>query len=133
MKTYHEAISPTIQPVHVEREFNLDLEGCDYTLKGFIDLVDRNSYIIDHKTAKRSWREDSVTNDLQLTACALAYRTVEGREEGGLRFDVMVRTKQPKIQQLSTARNQRDIDRFIKTLKNVFRRKNLWVHFYVSL
>ena len=33
----------------------------------------------------------------------------------------MVRTKVPKIQQLSTTRNYRDIDRFIKTLANVYR------------
>ena len=59
--TYHEAISPTIQPVHVEREFNLDLEGCDYTLKGFIDLVDQNSVVIDHKTAKRSWNANQAS------------------------------------------------------------------------
>ena len=121
IKTYHETVSPTIQPVQVEQEFNLDLDGCDYTLKGFIDLVDRNSYIIDHKTAKRSWREDAAANDLQLTAYALAYRTLEGKEEGGLRFDIMVRTKQPKIQQLATTRNQRDIDRFIKTLAHVYK------------
>ena len=121
MKTYHETVSPTIQPVHVEREFNLDLENSDYTLKGFIDLVDRNSFIIDHKTAKKSWSEDQATKDLQLTAYSLAYRTLEGKEEKGLRFDVMVRTKEPKIQQLYTTRNQKDIDRFIKTLAYVYK------------
>jgi hypothetical protein len=33
----------------------------------------------------------------------------------------MVRTKEPKIQHLYTARTQKDIDRFIKTLANVYR------------
>ena len=116
-----ETVSPTIQPVQVEREFNLDLDGCDYTLKGFIDLVDQDNVVIDHKTAKRSWNEGQADKDLQLTAYALAFRTLERRDEGGLRFDVMVRTKEPKIQHLYTARTQKDIDRFIKTLANVYR------------
>ena len=65
-----ETVSSTIQPVHVEREFNLDLEG---------------------------------------------------REEEGLRFDIMVRIKEPKIQHLYTALTQKNIDRFIKTLANVYK------------
>jgi len=55
----------TVKPVQVEREFNLDLDGCDNTLKGFMDLVDQNSYIIDHKTAKRSWNVNQADKDLQ--------------------------------------------------------------------
>ena len=57
--------------------------------------------------------------DPQLTAYALAYRKLEGKEEAGLRFDVMVRTKKPKIQQIQTHRNKEDIKRLIKTFKYV--------------
>lgn len=57
-----------------------------------------------------------IDSDLQLTAYSLAYRKLMGREEKGLRFDVMVRTKVPKIQQLPTTRNEKDIRRFLKRL-----------------
>jgi len=117
--SYHKIIAPKIQPVYVEREFSLNLEEENYTLKGYIDLIDDKNFIIDHKTAKRSMTEEMVRSDPQLTAYALAYRKLDGKEEAGLRFDIMVRTKKPKIQQIQTYRNKEDIKRLIKTFKYV--------------
>lgn len=91
-------MAPKVQPVEVEREFNLPIQDENYTLKGYIDLIDKNNLVIDHKTTKRSMRQDMIDSDLQLTTYSLAYRKLAGKEEKGLRFDVMVRTKQPKIQ-----------------------------------
>ena len=113
---YHSRISPTIQPKVVEKAFELSFQNVDYTLKGYIDLVDSRDCIIDHKTTKRSMTEENAATDLQLTCYALAYRNVLGREERALRFDVMVRNKKPKIQQLTTTRTKEDIERFLKVL-----------------
>lgn len=113
---YHKQISPTIQPKLVEKEFELEFENVSYTLKGYIDLVDKDNVIIDHKTTKRSMVESDVAKDIQLTCYALAYRSLLGSQETGLRFDVMVRNKTPKIQQLATIRTQADIDRFLKVM-----------------
>ena len=118
LRIYHKIVSPKIQPVYVEKEFNLFLDA-DFTLKGFIDLVTEEDLIIDHKTTKRSYSEEQVATDLQLTAYSLAYRMLEGKEERGLRFDVMVRTKEPKIQHISTKRTQEDINRFLKLVDYV--------------
>jgi putative RecB family exonuclease len=114
VRAYHDQISPTIQPRLVEHEFNLSFENVDYTLKGIIDLVDVEGRIIDHKTAKRSMAPDDVAADIQLTCYALAYRSLFGAPEKELRFDVMVRTKVPKLQQIPTTRTQEDIQRFLK-------------------
>jgi RecB family exonuclease len=100
----------------VEKEFNLSFSNVDYTLKGKLDLVDNQDIIIDHKTTKRSMPEDNVATDLQLTGYSLAYRHAFGLQEKSLRFDVMVRTKKPKVQQLTTQRTQTDLDRFLKSL-----------------
>lgn len=113
---YHKEIAPQIEPKHVEKEFNLAFDNVSYTLKGVIDLVDTKDTIIDHKTAKRSMAPDDVASDLQLTCYALAYRSVFGVQEKELRFDVMVRTKVPKLQQITTSRKQEDINRFLKVL-----------------
>ena len=118
ISAYHEKISPNIQPAYVEREFNLDLDE-GYTLKGFIDLIDDKGTIIEHKTSRRSMTEEQVKRDLQPTIYALAYRVLEGKEEAGIRFDVMVRTKKPKIQQIKTYRTQEDIDRLLKLFRYV--------------
>lgn len=116
ISTYHTQVSPTISPKLVEKEFELAFSNVSYSLKGFIDLVDVDNIIIDHKTTKRSMPETDVASDIQLTCYALAHRSILGKVEKGLRFDVMVRNKTPKIQQIATARTQADIDRFLKIL-----------------
>ena len=86
--------------------------GTKLPLKGYIDLIDDRGCIIDHKTTKRSYPENTAEKDVQLTAYSLAFRTLYGEEEDGVRLDVMVRNKTPKIQQLYGTRTQADIDRF---------------------
>lgn len=119
INVYHNQISPTIQPKLVEKEFELEFSNVPYTLKGYIDLVDIDRVIIDHKTTKRSMVESDVATDIQLTCYALAYRSILGDQEKELRFDVIVRNKTPKIQQIPTTRTQADIDRFLKILAYV--------------
>jgi putative RecB family exonuclease len=116
LQTYHNNIAPKIQPVGVEKEFLIELEHLKHPILGYIDLIDDKGYIIDHKVSKRSWPKGKEHTDLQLTAYSLAYKQLEGKKEKGLRFDVMVRNKEPKIQQLSTKRNQQDINRFKKLI-----------------
>ena len=84
-----------MQPVEVEREFLLDTGVTKLPLKGYIDLIDDQHYIIDHKTSKRSFPKDAVERDIQLTAYALAYRKLYRQDEKGVRLDAMIRTKKP--------------------------------------
>lgn len=116
IRAYHSQISPTIQPKMVEQEFELSFQNVGYTLKGKIDLADKNDIIVDHKVTKRSMILENILNDIQLTCYALAYRHILGIKENGLRFDVTVRNKTPKIQQLTAQRTQEDINRFLKVL-----------------
>lgn len=112
LKAYFEEIAPGVQPVEVEQEFLIDTAGTKLPLKGYIDLLDDQDYIIDHKTTKRSFPENTAEKDIQLTAYSLAFRTLYDRKENGVRLDVMVRNKEPKIQQLNGTRTEADIGRF---------------------
>lgn len=118
LKVYHEMVAPKIQPALVEQEFGLIFKPLNYGLLGSIDLVDIDDCIIDHKTAKRSMTEGAANTDIQLSAYSLGYRELEGKPEKGLRFDVMIRTKEPKIQQLTTTREDKDLYRFLKLLEH---------------
>jgi len=73
----------------------------DLPLKGYIDLIDDQGTILEHKTAGRSYPEDAAAKDIQLTAYSMAYRRLYGKDENGVRMDILVRTKQPKVQQLA--------------------------------
>jgi putative RecB family exonuclease len=116
---YHQGVSPVVQPIEVEKEFLFDTGVTELPLKGYIDLIDDQHYIIDHKTSKRSFPKDAADRNIQLTAYALAHRKLYGDKERGVRMDIMVKTKQPKIQQLQSTRSQADIDRFLRLAKNV--------------
>jgi CRISPR/Cas system-associated exonuclease Cas4 (RecB family) len=121
LTAYHEGISPRVQPAQVEYEFLVDTGKSRMPIMGFIDLIDDQGYIVDHKTTKRSFPTDAAEKDLQLTAYAMAYRATFGGQEKGVRLDVMVRNKQPKIQQLRSTRTQEDIDRFLRLVKQLER------------
>ena len=56
-----------------------------------------------------------------LTAYAMAHRALYGKPEKGVRLDVMVKTRQPKIQQLEGVRTEADIQRFLRLVGNVER------------
>jgi len=81
LDVYHREIAPTVQPVDVERRFLIHVPGVKLPLLGYIDLIDDRGTIIDHKTSSRNYQQDAVDRDLQLTAYALAYRTLFGQQE----------------------------------------------------
>jgi len=114
LTAYQEKVAPKVQPVEVEREFLFETGATELPLKGYIDLIDDQRCIIDHKTSKTSFLPDAASKDIQLTAYAMAYRFLHGQDENGVRLDVMVRTKQPRIQQLRSTRTQADIERFLR-------------------
>ena len=114
-------VAPRVQPLEVERQFLVDTGVTRLPLKGYLDLIDHQRTIIDHKTTKRSFPKDAAEKDLQLTAYAFAYRALHGQNESSLRLDALVRTKQAKVQQLETTRTQGDIDRFLRLAEHVER------------
>jgi len=121
IKAYQETVSPKVQPLEVERGFLVEAGDGLLPLKGYIDLIDDQGIIIDHKTSKKSYAADAAEKDLQLTAYALAYRSIYGEPESGVRLDVMVKNKTPKIQQLPATRSEQDIERFRRIAGNVLR------------
>mgnify|MGYP001302554037 CR=1 FL=1 len=117
--TYHKEISPNVQPVLVEEKVELSFANTDYTLLGYIDVVDENKMIIDTKTTKRTPSEDNIKKDIQLTAYSLCYQTLFEEKEAGVRLDYIVRNKKPKIVQLTANKTQDDINRFLKLVAYV--------------
>ena len=119
LSIYHAVISPNIQPEMVEQQFSIRLRGLDVPLVGIVDLVDENGIIIDHKTAKRSYNSQTVERDLQLSVYAMAYRALTKRRENGVRLDVMVRGRKPKIQRLAGKRSDNQLRRHANVIRKV--------------
>ncbi|MFC1560871.1 RecB family exonuclease [Candidatus Latescibacterota bacterium] len=129
ISAYQKEVAPGVQPAAVEQEFLIETGATQLPLKGYIDLIDDQGIIIDHKTSKKSYAADAAEKDLQLTAYALAYRSIFGEPENGVRLDVMVKNKTPKIQQLSGTRDDQQIKRFLRIAQEVERGIGSGVYF----
>ena len=104
---YWEQVAPGVTPQAVEVGFEVEVPGVDVPLVGVIDLVDDGT-LVDHKTASRAWGQYRADGDIQAAAYVYAYWRMTGRILP-FRFDVAVKTKTPRIQQLATSRSERQL------------------------
>ena len=98
-----------------------DGEPTDFKLVGVIDLILRNEagdlLIVDNKTAARSMNQAFADEDNQMTAYSYLLATnkfIDPTATVGCRFDVLLKTKTPKLQHVNTIRNRDDRKRFSK-------------------
>lgn len=108
-EVHHREMAPKIQPVHVEMPFTIPLTE-DNDLHGFIDVIDDGETILENKSAKVTPSDQSMVNDMQLTIYSKAYRKIFGKEEKGIRKDIAVKTKTPKMVSKTTQRGENDFD-----------------------
>ena len=113
---YHQEVAPTVMPAAVELRVEVEFENVDYSLLGYIDLIDSEGFIRDTKTATRTPSEDEASKSLQLTTYYLAYQINYGCEPAGVKLDYLVNTKTPKYVQLQAARTQEDVDRLLRLI-----------------
>ena len=116
---YHTEVAPTIQPVLVEEKVTVEFENADYSLLGFIDVLDDKGFIRDTKTAARTPGQDEADKSLQLTGYSLAHRHMMGIPEAGVKLDYLIQTKVPKAVTLESSRTERDIQRFLNIMGRV--------------
>ncbi len=94
-------------PCEVEYYFEFPLShpktgnGFGFTLSGHIDRV-AEGWIFEHKTSARCWNQKEVDDNLQTTSYAWGYRQKFGNDPKGIRFNVFVKNKTPKLQFLET-------------------------------
>lgn len=118
-KLYHKEIAPKVQPLYVEEEINFIIPNTEIQLKGYIDVVQEGGIIRDTKTAAKTPAQNVIDKSMQLTAYALAYRTITGETENKLILDYLINTKTPKVLSLESSRTEDDLKRFVAIVQNV--------------
>ena len=115
LKEYKEKMIPLIEPVEVESEVKMKLPSLNCYLVGVVDVIDGNEgAILEHKTSKRAYSDNKI-NSLQLSIYSIAKRIpIVG-------FNVLVRTKNPKIQTLRKIVTDDDV---LITLANILHTAN---------
>jgi hypothetical protein len=99
IRLHQETAAPKIQPVSVQETFFIDTD-VGYGLTGTMDLTDENDFIRDTKTSKSSYSEEKVSDSLQATMYSTAFEVNRGKAPKGFVFDVLVKTKEPKYQEI---------------------------------
>lgn len=101
MDMYYNDYMTKIQPVIVEEKFTTDYNGIP--LLGYIDLIDQNGVVYDHKLQWRSWQNGRVDTDIQPTFYGLLLgRNIE------FRFHFAKALKISQLEEAVTARTDDD-------------------------
>lgn len=109
LSIYHRIIAPSIEPVAVEREFELQWPGVEWKVTGFIDLEDSAGRVRDYKMTNKRISQAVADNDLQGTTY-LADRRAEGNPAPEFCFDTLLRQAQPKAEVVTTTRTDAQLD-----------------------
>jgi len=102
---YLDEACPEIEPKAVEFPVSGSINGV--RVRGFIDLLDAEGRVIDLKTAARTPSEISSDYRFQV---ATYRQLLGGIVTGQARVDTLVKTKTPKLVQMSCTIDQSDID-----------------------
>lgn len=89
MQVYHEQISPTILPLHVEERFEQKIPGLAIPIVGYIDVEER-SKLIERKTVKSKLSKPKPKWLLQGRLYSLAYQK-------DVEWHVVTRAKTPQV------------------------------------
>lgn len=99
-----------------ELRFNVDIRHpvfkkqiMEVPLQVVIDRVWRN-WIFETKTSSRKYTQEMIEGRTQTSLYAYAYRTHYEKEEKGIRYDVLVKSKVPTMQTLDTHCSENDIN-----------------------
>lgn len=120
---HREKLAPLARPHALEVPFEVDLWGDGLTFSGYVDMVEEDGTIVDHKTwsAARVPTPTSLANDMQLSAYAVASEATTGRPVPGLRLDGIKKLRAPQAIRLPTSRTPAQLGAFVDEVAQVAR------------
>jgi len=118
---HYKKVAPKLSPIAVEESFKLKIKGSQWNLAGTIDIKESRKKKIslrDTKTALRSWSQQRIHTDTQITFYALSEFLKSGNIPEELYIDVLKKTKEPVAEIYQTKRDKWDLDSIIHRIKN---------------
>lgn len=125
VRVFHRNIAPYVQPVEVEKRFELTLKEKEgeppFKLVGVIDVVDERGHVRDNKALapSRVPNEFELSRDIQLSTYSLARRLETKKVEPELNMDVVVKLQRPEARLLRTARSREGLRMHLNTIGNI--------------
>lgn len=113
---YHRDLAPLIQPIIAEERQSADV-GLGVELQGTIDVVTWDKGLLDIKTADKSKNQNEAHNSLQLTFYSGLYLARFGDWPEKISLEILINTKEPKLQTLETTRGEDDWKNLISRIQ----------------
>ena len=102
LKLYTEHIqSLKTQVIAVEHEIEYPIQDTDYIFMGIVDAIERDANticVVELKTAEKMWSDTTVDYDLQGPLYKKALTPLYPNEPIQVRYDIVTRGKNPKVQ-----------------------------------
>lgn len=117
-KLYTEELAPTIQPVMAEERLFFDCQGIP--LSGQLDVLTEDDRLPDLKTASKSKSQSEADVSIDLTMYAGLVANHIGKWPEEVSLDVLVNSKEPKLQILRSTRGPKDWLVFMERVKVVW-------------
>jgi putative RecB family exonuclease len=110
----------------IEEPFILTLPDLSVPIIGYIDLLEEdesgNIIVTDWKTSGRAYSNEEINKNLQLTVYGLAVKENGYQErEILLKFDCLIKTKNPKFEQFWTVRDDLEEKKALRRIREVWR------------
>lgn len=100
---HHKTVAATLKPVRTQEA--ILIEGPEFNTAGTIDIVEEGDLLADTKTSGKS-NEYPGKGIIQSALYTKLYQDKHGVTPKGFRFDVVVKTKVPKIERVEVAPSQ---------------------------
>lgn len=127
---YVEEVAPHIRPHLIEERFSFNVPGVDVPIVGYVDLVDQEGTVIDHKTAASPFPADYLAHDVQLLTYSLGYNALRlgARQRPGqlplihmlppVRLDVLIKGEEISYQRLDFRYEQDHVDAYVERVNS---------------
>jgi len=113
-------VAPEIEPIAVEKEWELNIGEEDKSLKGRIDIETAKG-IRDTKTSGKMPPKGSADKDDQLTMYTLVYRILNKKMPEEIILDYLVKSKELKTARLDTTRTVARLEAFLLRIETAFK------------
>ena len=119
VKHYGTKVGRYVYPKMVEQKFTIPADEERPDVIGYIDLATVKEDLIDIKVSSKTPTQDSVDQDMQLTAYDLGYDELMGNFPRSLKLHVILRTKEPRVAIIETKRTSNDHRIFLETVSEM--------------
>lgn len=116
LSVFYDEVVGEVHPAQVQPKLRMTFEDENVILSGRPDVLEVSNQIIDNKTAKASKPETYIKQAIQPPIYSILTNPLGSTKPQEVRFDVLVKTKKPKVQPLKTVVTQEQRDATLKVV-----------------